>query len=133
MHAPAGYFARRINAECRAAGSAQAAQGANLLLFALAESTGLPSADSSAAAVAVALLEKYTYQRVRWVEKTFSLTWEKGEKAEGDGFSIREERKTVAKLEGSSLQNALRAALDSAAAAAAAAAAPAGGGGLHED
>jgi len=132
MHAPAGYFARRINAECRAAGSAQAAQGANLLLFALAESTGLPSADSSAAAVAVALLEKY--QRVRWVEKTFSLTWEKGEKAEGDGFSIREERKTVAKLEGSSLQNALRAALDSAAAAAAAAAAaPAGGGGLHED
>jgi hypothetical protein len=75
---------------------------------ALAESTGLPSADSSAAAVAVALLEKY--QRVRWVEKTFSLTWEKGEKAEGDGFSIREERKTVAKLEGSSLQNALQAA-----------------------
>ena len=94
-----GYFSRRINAECRAAGSANAAKRANLLLFALAETHNLAGGINS-----THLLAKY--KRIRWVQKTFSLKWGR------EGFSLEEDRKTLLRLEGNELRQALAEAVE---------------------
>ena len=100
-----GYFARRINAECRATGSVEKAQAANLLLFALAEATRDGNDPNASGEELVALVTR-GYRCIRWVEKKFSLVW-----AEGGGFSLEEGRTVKLELAGTALESAVAAAV----------------------
>ena len=72
---------------------------ASLKLFALAETHDLAAGINS-----THLLAKY--KRIQWVEKTFSLNWGR------EGFSLEQERKTLLRLEGNELRQALNEAVE---------------------